>query len=77
MDAYSNYILKASEARAAELRREAAEHALSRTARRNRTTWRTKAGARLRRQAPDTVVAPPATVSEGQTWASSSMPSSR
>ena len=39
MDAYSNYILRASHDRLAELRREAAEHAMSREARRRRPRW--------------------------------------
>jgi hypothetical protein len=41
MDAYSSYIMILAEARANELRREAAEYALSRAARRERTSlWR-------------------------------------
>ena len=49
MDAYSSYIMSLSEARTSELRREAAEYALSRAARRTRG-WRwTRIGARLGR----------------------------
>ncbi|MDQ4067933.1 MAG: hypothetical protein M3203_00380 [Actinomycetota bacterium] len=39
MDAYSSYILVLAEARANELRREAAEYALSRAARGSGTSW--------------------------------------
>jgi hypothetical protein len=39
VDAYSNYILQASKARLEELRREAAEHALSKAARGSRVRW--------------------------------------
>jgi hypothetical protein len=39
VDAYSNYILRASHDRLGELRREAAEHAMSRAARRGRRRW--------------------------------------
>ncbi|MDQ3896377.1 MAG: hypothetical protein M3326_03830 [Actinomycetota bacterium] len=41
MDAYSDYILRMANARASELRREAAEYAMSRAARANRVSrWR-------------------------------------
>jgi hypothetical protein len=45
VDAYSNYILRTSDDRLNELRREAAEHAMSRAARRGKARWwmRTKA----------------------------------
>lgn len=46
MDAYSNYILKAAHDRLDELRREAAEHAMSRAARRGRTRWWIRATSR-------------------------------
>lgn len=39
MDAYSDYILQASKARQEALRREVAEYALSRAARRDRSRW--------------------------------------
>ena len=54
MDAYSNYILKMSNARLAELRGEAAEHAMSRAARRARPSWRRRA----RRRLPDVFAEP-------------------
>ena len=47
MDAYSSYILRLSEARTNELRREAAEYALSRAARRARPSLWARARARL------------------------------
>lgn len=51
MDAYSSYIMRLSEARTSELRREAAEYALSRAARGNRSSLLTRARARLSRRA--------------------------
>ena len=51
MDAYSQYILRTSEARLSELRREAAEHAQSRAARRGRVAW-WKRGWRMRHLVP-------------------------
>ena len=47
MDAYSSYILRLSEARTSELRRESAEYALARAARGQRTSWWARARARL------------------------------
>ncbi|HEV2760790.1 MAG TPA: hypothetical protein VGV86_14620 [Acidimicrobiales bacterium] len=61
MDAYSDYILKLSNARVSELRREAAEYALSAAARRSRDSWWNRARARLRlprHATPEVVVAP-------------------
>ncbi len=51
MDAYSSYIIQTSNARLDELRREAAEYALSRTARAGRlSSWaRVRNGLRRRR----------------------------
>jgi hypothetical protein len=57
VDAYTSYILKASHARLDELRREAAEHAMSRAARRGRTRWWT-GSAIWRRARPQPVVVP-------------------
>ena len=55
VDAYSSYILRLSEARTSELRREAAEYALSRAARANRVSvWR-RILARLVQRQPSTV----------------------
>ncbi len=51
MDAYSSYIMNLSEARTTELRREAAEYALSRAARRHRLPLGTRFRARLGRRA--------------------------
>ena len=56
MDAYSNYILRASHDRLTDLRREAAEHAMSRAARRGRRRW---FAARLRAQPRPGVVPAP------------------
>ena len=50
MDAYSSYIMKMSEARTGELRREAAEYALSRAARGGRASLWARVINRLRRQ---------------------------
>ncbi len=61
MDAYSDYIRRLSDARLTELRREAAEYALSAAARRSRDSWWKRARARLRlpgRVTPDVVEAP-------------------
>lgn len=61
MDAYSDYITRLSNARTGELRREAAEYALSAAARRSRASWWKRARDRLRlpRHAkPDVVEAP-------------------
>ena len=55
MDAYSSYILKLSEARTSELRREAVEYALSRAARGDRISLRSRMLARLMRRPPPTV----------------------
>lgn len=57
VDAYSSYIMHITEARTGELRREAAEYAMSRTARRPRVSRWTRTGERLRRRQPDPVVA--------------------
>lgn len=57
MNAYSSYIMTLSEARTSELRREAAEYALSRAARGSRASLWTRIRARLGREARP-VVAP-------------------
>lgn len=57
MDAYSSYIMRVSEARTSELRREAAEYAMSRAARRPRSSLWARARGRLGRRARP-VVAP-------------------
>ena len=69
MDAYTSYIMSLSEARASELRREAAEYALSRAARGQRSSLRARLQARLKRRArpvmdPVTPVPLPAPVPE-------------
>ena len=57
MDAHSDYILRLANARANELRREAAEYAMSRAARRNRVSpWTT--ARRLFRRPPRPAVEP-------------------
>lgn len=56
MDAYCNYIVKLTEARSGELRREAAEYALSRTSRRSRRR------VLIRRRRASAPVAAPVTV---------------
>ena len=48
MDAYSNYILRMTNARVGELRREAAEFAMSQAARRSRASWWRRVRGRLR-----------------------------
>lgn len=48
MDAYSDYILQLSNARLSELRREAAEYALSSATRRSRASWWSRSRTRLR-----------------------------
>lgn len=48
MDAYSNYILQLSNAKVTELRREAAEYALSASTRRSRPSWWSRIRGRLR-----------------------------
>ena len=61
MDAYSDYILKLSNARLNELRREAAEYAVSAAVRRSRESWwkRARGRVRLPRHAtPEVVEAP-------------------
>ena len=55
VDAYSSYILRLWEARTSELRREAAEYALSRAARANRVSVWCRILARLVRRQPSTV----------------------
>jgi hypothetical protein len=83
MDAYSSYIIKISDARTGELRREAAEYALSAAARRRRRQRWAQALQRLVLRRPL-----PAPRSEGrsgpapqslppQAWASNSSASSR
>ena len=53
VDAYSSYIMQLSEARTGELRREAAEYAMSRIARRQRVSLWTRTSDRLlRRRTP-------------------------
>ena len=47
MDAYSSYIIQTSNARLTELRREAAEYALSRSARATLRSWWSRLGAML------------------------------
>lgn len=49
MDAYSSYIMRLSEARTSELRREAAEHAMSRAARGEQSSMWARARARFGR----------------------------
>jgi hypothetical protein len=57
VDAYSSYIMQVAEARTSELRREAAEYAMSRAARGEQSSRWTRARARFaRRRRP--VVAP-------------------
>lgn len=76
MDAYSSYIISISNARTGELRREAAEYALSATARRRRRQRWAEALRRLvlrRPVAPAPLPQPLPT----QAWASNSTPSSR
>lgn len=51
MDAYSSYIMKLSEARTSELRREAAEYALSRAARPHRISLLARFRARVHTRA--------------------------
>ena len=51
VDAYSSYIMQLSEARTSELRREAAEYALSRAAPRRRISMLARFRARLHRRA--------------------------
>ena len=61
MDAYSDYTLKLANAKLSELRREAADYALSAAARRSRRSWWKRARARLRlpqRVTPEVVEAP-------------------
>ena len=62
MDAYTNYIMGLTDARVGELRREAAEYALSRSAREARPSWWSRARNALRRP-PVPVVEPLATLS--------------
>jgi hypothetical protein len=73
MDAYSSYIISISNARTGELRREAADYALSAAARRRRRQRWAQALQRLvlRRSGPLPQTLPP------QAWASNSAPSSR
>ena len=52
VDAYSSYIIQLSEARTGELRREAAEYAMSRAARGQRASRWTRTIERLRRRTP-------------------------
>ena len=61
MDAYINYITGLSNARIDELRRDAAEYALSAAARQSRDSWWKRARGRLRlprQTTPDVVEAP-------------------
>lgn len=55
MDAYSSYIMRLSEARTSELRREAAEYALSRRARRPRISLLARFRGRPERRGRPTV----------------------
>ena len=75
MDAYSSYIMTISNARTAELRREAAEYALSAAARRRRRQRWVQALQRLALRRP--VPAPVAPSLPPQAWASNSSPSAR
>lgn len=83
MDAYSSYIMKISNARTGELRREAADFALSAAARRRRRQRWAQALQRLVLRRPVTAPRPrgrPGPIPEPlppQAWASSSAPSSR
>jgi hypothetical protein len=54
VDAYSSYILRLSEARTGELRREAAEYAMSRAARSNRISLWARTVARVQATRPAT-----------------------
>ncbi len=58
MDAHRSYILEASHTRLADLRREAAEHAMSKAARSGRPQWWTRARHRLKRRPPVAVPVP-------------------
>jgi len=62
MDAYTNYIMRLNDARVGELRREAAEYAMSRSAGNARPSWWNRARNALRRP-PVPVVEPLATLS--------------
>ena len=75
MDAYSSYIIKISKTRTAELRREAADFALSATARRRRRQRWAQALHTLALRRPS--AAPTPQTLPPQAWASSSSPSSR
>lgn len=83
MDAYSSYIISISNARTGELRREAAEYALSAAARRRRRQRWAQAWQRLVLRRP--IPAPRPEGRSGrlpqplppQAWASNSAPSSR
>jgi hypothetical protein len=79
MDAYSSYIMTISNARTTELRREAAEYALSAPARRRRRQRWVQAVQRLVRRGrmPAPVTSPAPQSLPPQAWASSSTPSSR
>lgn len=57
MDAYSSYIMRLSEARTSELRREAAEYAMSRVARGSRSSLWARVRARVARR-PRPVIEP-------------------
>ena len=75
MDAYSSYIKIISDARTADLRREAAEYALSSAARRRRRQRWIQAFRRLAPRRRATLPLPPPL--PPQAWANNSAPSSR
>ena len=77
MDAYSSYIITISNARTSELRREAADYALSSAARRRRRQRWTDTLRRLALRRPAPAPAPLPQPLPPQAWASNSTPSSR
>ena len=77
MDAYTSYITTISKARTSELRREAAEYALSAPARRRRRQRWARAVQRLMRRDRMPVPAPPPELLPPQAWVSNSSASSR
>ena len=77
MDAYSRYIITISNARTGELRREAAEYAMSATARRRRRQRWAQALQRLVLRRPVQAPTPLPQPLPSQAWASNSTPSSR
>jgi hypothetical protein len=77
MDAYTSYIMTISQARTSELRREAADYALSAAARRRRRQRWAQALQRLVLRRPVPAGAPVPQSLPPQAWASNSTPSSR